>query len=301
MVDVGCIDVGGTTVKSGVLVDGSRLLRRTATPSPTTQETDGTDVLDLVAELVDDLATHGDVAAVGVVVPGIVDDAAGIGVHSANLGWRDVPFRDAIARRVRLPVAFGHDVRAGALAEARLGGGRGHRDVMFVPVGTGIAAGLVLAGRPYDGGGWAGEIGHVDVGHDEPCECGLTGCLEALSSGAAIARRFIARAGREVAGADEVAVLARAGHPVAAAVWTEAVDALAYALAWSVGLLAPQVIVVGGGLALAGDQLLVPLRANMAARLSFQRVPPLRVAELGDRAGCIGAGLLAMDLLESTP
>jgi glucokinase len=124
-----------------------------------------------------------------VAVPGIVDEAAGLAVFSQNLGWRDAPLRDMIAERTGLPTAFGHDVRTGALAEARLGAGRGCGDSLFLTIGTGISAALLLDGRPYSAHGYAGEIGHVDVGRSEPCACGATGCLEAIASAAAIARR----------------------------------------------------------------------------------------------------------------
>jgi glucokinase len=142
-------------------------------------------------------------------------------------------------------------------------------------------------------------VGHADVGHDERCACGLTGCLEAVASAAGIARRYAARGGSGRVTAQEVAARARDDDPVASAVWHEAVTALATALAWLATLVAPEVVVVGGGLSAAGSQLLEPLARETAARLSFQRVPALVTAELGDQAGCIGAGLLAWDLVEA--
>jgi glucokinase len=290
-----CIDVGGTAVKTGVLDENGGLHDTASTPTPGSGVRA---VVDLVCALADDLAQRHDARAVGVVVPGIVDEARGLGVWSANLGWRDVPFRALLAERITLPVAFGHDVRAGGLAETRLGAGRGHENLLFLPVGTGIAAALVLDGHACSARGWAGEIGHVDVGHAEPCGCGLSGCLEAVSSAAAIVRRYTAEAGRAVTGAAAVADLAERGDAVAASVWRDAIEGLAHALAWSAGVLAPEVIVLGGGLAGAGEERLFrPLRAALAGRLSFQRMPELVPAELGERAGCVGAGLLALDLL----
>jgi glucokinase len=294
-----CIDVGGTTVKSGVLDKSGRLLDPESTPTPGTMGGDAGAVVDLVSALAIELTARHGAHAVGVVVPGIVDEARGLGVRSENLGWRDVAFRDILAERIGLPVAFGHDVRAGGLAETRLGAGRGHQNLLFLPIGTGIAAALVFDGRACSAGGWAGEIGHVDVGHGQACHCGLSGCLEAVSSGAAIVRRYTAKAGREVSGAAEVAELAERGDIVADAVWTEAIEGLAHALSWSAAVLAPEVIVLGGGLAGAGEsRLLNPLRADLARRLSFHRVPELVPAALGERAGCVGAGLLALDLLD---
>jgi glucokinase len=233
-----------------------------------------------------------DPAAIGLVVPGVVDEAAGLAVFSANLGWRDLPLRDLLEERTGLPVAFGHDVRAGGLAEGALGAARGVRDFLFLALGTGVAGAAVLDGRPYAGGGYAGEIGHVVV---EPggreCGCGARGCLETVASAGAIAARY-----GHGATAAQVAARCAAGDPDARRVWREAVDALAGALAMYVGALAPAAIVVGGGLAEAGDQLLAPLGAALDERLTFQRRPRLCRAALGDQAGRLGAALLAWEL-----
>lgn len=291
---VGAVDVGGTTVKAGVLT-GDRF-EPAAAPRPTPYG--ATAVAEVIVDVVADLAASEDLAAVGVALPGIVDEATGTAVRSVNLGWEDVPFGDLLRDRLGLPVAVGHDVRAGARAEWRLGAGRGSDEVVFVPIGTGIAAGVVLGGRVHSAGGWAGELGHVDVGHDEPCACGRRGCLEAVASGAALARRLTARTATPVEGGAGVAALVRRGDPDAVVVWEEALDALALALDWTATLLAPEVVVLGGGVALAGDDLLLdPLRRRLAERLTCQRPPRLVRAELGDRAGCVGAGLVARDLI----
>jgi glucokinase len=252
-------------------------------------------IVDAVAELVDGWRPA---AAIGLAVPGVVDEERGVAVWSENLNWSDVPFVALLGERCGLPVALGHDVRTGALAETRIGAARGISDVVYLSIGTGIAAGIVLGGRLHAGGGYAGEIGHTPAGHDEPCACGASGCLEAIASAAAIARRYTARSGRPAAGA--AAVLA-AGDADALAVWDEALDALAAALAWIASVLAPEAVVVGGGLSRAGAALFDPLNDRLARRLTFQRVPRLVPAALGDRAGCIGAGLLALDSIRGGP
>jgi glucokinase len=231
-----------------------------------------------------------------VVVPGIVHD--GVGVFSANLGWRDFPFRPALASAVGLPVAFGHDVAAGGLAEQRLGAARGYQDVVVMPIGTGIAGAVIMDGALRTGGGYAGEIGHVDVGHGLPCGCGLTGCMEAMASSAAIARRYTEKTGRSVPGAAEVLHAVAEGDAVAIEVWDDALDALARGIRVLATLLGPEVVVLGGGLAMAGEELLAPLTKRLTSLLSFQRRPELRLAELGDEAGCLGAGLLALAEIE---
>jgi glucokinase len=223
-------------------------------------------------------------------------------VRSANLAWRDVPLRSLLADRVGLPVVLGHDVRAGGLAEATLGAGRGARSTLFVALGTGIAAAHVVGGQPQAGASWtAGELGHVVVDRSgSPCACGQRGCLETISSAAAVERRYAGITGEERITAEGVAGLVRTGAPAALQVWHDAVDALATALTMAVLLLDPEVIVIGGGLSRAGATLLDPLRASLAARFSFRTEPEVVAAQLGEWAGCWGAALLAARDIERT-
>lgn len=293
------VDVGGTDIKAVLVDDNGLVVAERAAPTPAKGPDTAGLVVRGVEELVTELAAAAGhrLSAVGLVVPGIVDETRGVAVQSENLGWRDVPFRELVAARTGLPTVLGHDVRAGALAEQVLGAARGLDNMVFLPVGTGISAAFLLDGRAHSARGYAGEIGHVDVGHGEPCVCGLSGCLEAISSAAAIARRYTARTGQPVRGAAEVARCLAAGDRDAATVWDEAVDALALALAWTASVLAPEAVVIGGGLSTAGDLLLAPLAQRLAARLTFQPVPRVVAAELGNQAGCRGAALLALELL----
>lgn len=289
------IDVGGTAVKAGLVDDAGALLLSRGAPTDRSSADGAVAQLVAVVQELETAATElgRTPVALGVAVLGLTDDATGVAVLSANLGWRNVPIRELLAAKTALPIAFGHDVRAGGLAEAVLGAGRGAGDHLFLAIGTGVAGALMLDGRPYVGTGYAGEIGHITVEPDgRPCGCGGTGCLETVASAGALARRYAERSGEQVP-ASEVAARSAAGDPIAAGVWADAVEALASGLAVSVSLLAPELIVVGGGLAAAGEQLLEPLRDRLGARLSFQRVPRLVRAELGEQAGCLGAGLLA--------
>lgn len=296
------LDVGGTGIKCAV-VDGDARVRHTerhATGRERGPAAVIATILDIAAGLARTAAANDHlVRAVGLVVPGIVDESAGVAVWSANLGFRDVPLRKLLEERLGVPAALGHDVRAGGLAEARLGAGRGHRHVLVVPVGTGIAAAHVVDGKVFAGAhGAAGEIGHIVVRPDgPPCECGLRGCLEAIASASAVARRFGERTGRTTT-ADGVVALVGAGDPDAGAVWRETVDALADGLLTGIALFDPAVVVIGGGLAEAGDALMVPLRAALRSRITFHREPRLCRAALGDEAGCLGAALLALETFE---
>jgi glucokinase len=288
------LDVGGTEIKAAVLAGPAQrpevlARRRLATPRGPDGAGTAEAVVAAATRLARELgAEHGDLDALGLVAPGVVRD--GVGVYSANLGWRDFPFAARLRAATGLPVAFGQDVAAGGLAEHRLGAARGVTDAVVLPIGTGIAAALILDGRIR-----VGEIGHVVIAPTEPCGCGQTGCVEALGSAAAIARRYTARTHRPAPGAREVLAAAQAGDPDAAAVWAEAVDALARGILVLAALLEPEVVVLGGGLARAGAALRDPVAARYDELVTFQRRPELRLAELGDEAGSLGAGLLALE------
>jgi glucokinase len=289
---VAALDVGGTEIKGALVTSGARMLERRRWPTPAGDGPDA--VLAAVLDAAAELAAAGPVA-IGVAVPGVVDEERDVVAYAANLGWRDVPLRAAVRERTGLPVGFGRDMRACGLAEVTHGAARGARDAAIIPIGTGIAAALISDGRYLSGGGYAGEIGHVDVGHGEPCPCGGRGCVEVVASAAAIARRYTARAGAPAEGAAGVARLVEAGDADARAVWAEAVEALAVGVVWLATALAPEVVVIGGGLSRAGETLLAPLREAVEARLTFQRRPRVVPAELGDEAGTLGAALFAWE------
>jgi glucokinase len=290
------VDLGGTAIKAELLDDqlGTIAARTAATPA-------GTAALDAVASLGRELLAgfEGEVLAAGVAVPGIVDPAAGRGLHSVNLGWRDVPVRDVLTARLDLPVAVEHDVTAAGRAEWLRGAGRGVDDLLVVVIGTGIAAVVVAGGQLVRGGrGQAGELGHVLVVPDGPvCVCGGRGCLEAVASARAIAIGYGTRTGRAVSGSREVFAALQAGDRDAHAVWDAAVDALATALLGAIGLLGCSRVVIGGGLAEAGAALFDPLRRRLGERRTVQVLPDVVPAALGLRAGVIGAGLAARDLV----
>ena len=285
------IDVGGTAIKAVVLgPDGSA----DYLPSVPTPRADGPDVvvtyvLDTVEQFV---RQSGGIEAVGLVVPGFVNDADGIADYSENIGWRDVPFRRLVAERTGLPVGFGHDVRAAGEAEWIAGAAVGVTDVLFVPIGTGISGAIVAEGRPLHGA-TVGEIGHLDVGSGRPCACGGHGCLETVATGPAIAAAYAARTGLPAAGAREVFEAAAQGDEAAQAVLDSAIDALARALTAYVTILAPERIVIGGGVGLAGRALVDPLTASLTKSLVWQRVPDIVSARFGEGAAAIGAALLA--------
>lgn len=294
------VDIGGTETKA-VLVAGTSAAVAAEKHARRATPTELEPLLDMLADLVDELrqASEHEIEAVGIVAPGIVDEVNGIGVYTTNLPWNRFPFSENLTKRLGIPVAFGHDVRAAGLAECRMGAAKGLRNAVILPIGTGISGALLLDGKIFSGDGYAGEVGHVNVGHGVPCACGQIGCVETVASSAAIARRYTARTGTPVNGAAEVANRVKAGDQDAVAVWHEAVDALARGILVLATLLGPQAVVLGGGLALAGDLLVEPLKDRLDGLIAFQRRPELRLAALGDEAGSLGAALLAIDMLEA--
>jgi glucokinase len=272
------VDVGGTAVKtwrddaSGGLAD--------TVPTPR-DDPSGERTADLIADLV---RRSGGVTAVGLAVPGIVDDAAGVCRSSVNLGWRDVPIGALVAARIGRPVVVAQDVRAGAAGERLAGAGRGRPgSLLFAPVGTGLALAWVdEAGMPL-GTPWTGEVGQLR--HRSGPHAGLR--VEEVASAGGLARRFGATEAKDVLAARS------AGDGRADTLWTETVEALAEVLAWSIALTAPATVVVGGGLARAGAALLDPLRASLADRLRDFPVTPVLPAACGTAAAAIGAARLA--------
>lgn len=280
-------DVGGTTIKAALVDEhGSVVATRTV------ESGQGPAVLTNVVEAADALRASSAVVPqrVGVIVPGLVDASRGVAVRAVNLGLVDAPVAAPLSARLQLPVSLGHDVTVAAhlIAKDSLGS-----DPFVVVIGTGIAAvsfidGVAVRGRS----GQAGEFGHVSVDRDGPlCACGARGCIETIASAAAIERAYTARTGR-IAGAHEIAGR-RTGDAAASAVWADAVDALARGLVAVNALLAPGSVILGGGLAEAGAALTQPIERRMAELGSVLPLPKVRSTPLGQRAGMLGAALLA--------
>jgi len=290
------VDVGGTTIKGAVVDGDGAFLRERSRPTPATDGPDA--VVGALLELIAELAADGDVAAVGVVVPGAVDAEAGRAVFSANLGFRGEPLREIVAEATGLPALLEHDVRAADVAEQEVGATAGVDDYVLAVIGTGIAAVIRTGGKRVVGATKVpGELGHIPVWPGgEQCNCGQRGCLERYASAAAIARRY-AEAGGEP-GLSAIEVIARgADDELAARVWAEAVEALALAFTTCKFLLDPALIVLAGGLSEAGDALLKPVQQELAKLVLWREPPVVKLSPLGGRAGLVGAALLARRLV----
>ncbi|WP_199552216.1 ROK family protein [Streptomyces sp. N35] len=299
------LDVGGTGMKAALVgADGALLheaRRRTG------RERGAQAVIESILDFAAELRAYGEqkygqrAEAAGVAIPGIVDTERGIALFAANLGWENVPLRDLLHERLGIPVALGHDVRTGGLAEGRIGAGRGAARFLFLPLGTGIAGAIGIDGVIEPGAhGSAGEIGHIVVRPGgTPCGCRQRGCLERYASASAVTEAWAEASGDPDADAADCAKAVESGDPRAVEVWQHAIDALADGLVTAVTLLDPRTLIIGGGLAEAGETLFTPLRAAVEERITFQSLPAIVPAALGDTAGRLGAGLLAWDLLEA--
>jgi glucokinase len=290
------LDVGGTNTKLAVLEDDGDRRQLLATATVPTGPGDPAGVLARLAAAAAELvAASGPVAAAGVGLPGLFDEASGRVVFLPNLpeAWTGQPVAGPLAGRLGVPVALLNDARAFTLAESRMGAAAGCPTVVCLTLGTGVGGGVVVDGRLRFGpSGRAGELGHqvIEVG-GPPCGCGNRGCVEAFAAGAALCRL----GGRD--SPEAVFAAAAAGDARAAEAVASVVDRLAVGIANLVTVLWPERVVVGGGVAAAGERLFGPLRAAVAASAplvdpaAYEIVP----AALGPAAGAIGAALWAME------
>lgn len=304
------IDVGGTKALAGLVDEHLEVLATTKRP---THGVDAGELIDLLAEEIDELCAQaeGEVVAVGLGIPGLLD-REGCVWKAPNLPVEPgVNLGQQLARRIGLPVSSDNDANCAAIAEHAAGAGRGHDDLVLLTVGTGVGGGVIVAGEPLRGAhGMAAELGHIVIHADgRPCigDCPNHGCLEAEASGTAlgrIAREIAAQSPGGSLAAEEaqgtldgprVTQLAQAGDPDA----TEALRQLGVNLGVGMSSLAnvfdPGLILVGGGVSAAGELLLGPARAEFARRA----MPPIvertevRLARFGGEAGLLGAAILA--------
>ena len=294
----------------GVVDEEQRVLHRS------TETTLGRELDNLLDELTSELraalAAHPEAEAIGLGIPCTIDRERGFAISAVNLPLVDVPIRDLIGERLGLPVYLDNDANVAALAEHRFGAARGARNAVMLTIGTGIGGGLILDGEVYRGSTGAGaELGHVVIDLDgPPCQgnCPNRGCVEALASGTALAREgrsaaaaapdsALGRAlaeGREIDGR-EVTAAALAGDATAREAVALVGNRLGVALASFANVFEPDVIVIGGGVAAAGELLLEPARAELRARaLPPQNGTEVVAAQLGPEAGMVGAATMAL-------
>ena len=305
------VDVGGTKIAAGVVDGEGRVVAATHRATPAQ---DAALVRNAIVDVVRELLADHDAAALGIAAAGFVDAARAKVMFAPNLAWRDEPLRDELQERTGLAVVVENDANATAWAEARFGGGRGHRHVLALTLGTGLGGGAVQAQRVLRGEfGAPAEVGHVVmVPGGRPCPCGLRGCLERYASGTALVRRarevaddspvmaadLLRRAGGRSEGitGQMVTDAAHAGDVVALQVFDEVGEWLGRGVAQLAAVLYPGVVLVGGGVAAAGETLLRPALDAYTKNLTGRGHRPtarVALAELGAEAGLVGAADLA--------
>lgn len=303
------IDFGGTSVKIAA-VQGSELL--TDVSRIPTQEFEGPDPL--IAAIVDEVSrlrcADPSIAAVGIGVPGAVDFSRGVTYNLTNVsGWDSLPLRDRIAELTGLPTVLDNDANCMAYAEFRFGAGQGYRNIVCVTLGTGVGGGLILGGDVYRGSTYAaGEIGQMSIdldGVEGPY--GNSGALERYIGNRQITE-MAASMYRERKGSapddtspEALATLARGGDEVALEVWGRVARYLGAALMNTVYLLNPDAIVIGGGVAHAGDLLFDPLKDRLRETLTGECFAHLAIvpARFGNTAGILGSSALAAAVLDA--
>ncbi|MFA5026506.1 MAG: ROK family protein [Candidatus Methylomirabilota bacterium] len=306
------IDIGGTKLAAGVVDAAGTMRARTEVP---TRAAEGLEpvlgrIIDLGRETLARAEGSGlAVQRIGVGCAGPVDRQRGMVRNPPNLpGWEQVPLRERIRAVFGLPTILENDANAAALGEYRYGAGRGAGSLVYYTVSTGIGGGIVLGGRLWHGfADAAGEVGHMTVQPDGPrCGCGNRGCLEAVASGPSMVRRAreALQAGRTSRlgsrpdfTARELAAAVREGDELAAEIWSEAVRCLGIGVAAVINILAPERIVIGGGISRAGDLLFAPLRDEVRRRVKLPPLEsiPILPAALGPDVGILGAAAVALD------
>lgn len=303
------LDIGGTKLAAGVVDEGGATRSFLVEPSRIERGADAVlgDLFALGRGAVDaSNVPWAEIGVVGIGCGGPLDAARGILVAPPHLsGWRDIPVSALAEEEFDRPVTLENDATAAAAAEHRYGAGVGTRNMVYLTISTGVGGGVVIDGRLYHGAsGNGGELGHVTVDwHGRPCRgCGRRGCLEAYVSGTSISERAVegmdtnsSLAALAVPTAADVAAAARAGDRYAQAVWDETVEALACGLTSIVNLFEPELVVLGGGVMRAGEQLLGPVREGVrgAAMAPAGAAARLVTAALGDRVGVVGAAAIA--------
>jgi len=311
------VDLGGTKIHTALAAGDGGILAETRIP--TEADRGPAHVIGRIVASIRQVqeeagAFPGSIGVVAVGAPGPLDAARGIIHFAPNLRWRGVPLKQLLEEQISMRVVVDNDANLAALGEHVFGAGRGKENVVYITVSTGVGGGLILGGRLYHGASdGAGEIGHMTVLPDGPlCGCGARGCLEAVSSGTAIAREarrlvesgggknILARAGNDPGRINSAVVAAAAaeGDLEAISIISSASRFLGIGVASIINLLNPDVVVLGGGVMEIGEpvwngvRMEVAARVLEAARARVQVVP----AGLGRRSGVLGAVALAMQL-----
>ena len=309
------VDLGATKIGLGLIDPHERIVatRRMLTEAQAGPQSVVDRIAQSVGELEGELSPGERIAALGICSPGPVDHQAGMLIDPPNLqGLHHAPLRQMLVDRLGIPVCLEHDAKAAALGEFTYGAGRGSKSMVYIVVGTGVGAAIILDGQLYRGlCNSAGEVGHITLDRQgELCSCGSRGCVETYLSGPWLARRYrraLAREGQRSDGLTapgdctgaEVSRLAAQRDPLASEVMNRAGEALGVAVASMAMILDVELYVVGGGVSQAGDLLLDPAR-RVVPDCSYRSVScrvRIVTSKLGDDGPILGCGWMARQLV----
>ena len=309
------LDLGGTQFRIALADDDGKILKRfsSLTKAEEGQQQVLKRISNAVRELISD-AEFGTIRGMGAAVAGPLDPKSGVLVSSPNLpGWIDVPIRKIWRDEFQIPVFVCNDASLAALGEHRYGAGQGIDNFIYITVSTGIGGGVIIGGRLYVGAnGMAGEVGHMRMMADgPPCGCGGRGCWETLASGRAIARNAVERINggdssivADMVGGDLQKVTAviveqaaRSGDQLANDVMHEAGVNLGIGVVSLIMLFNPEAVIIGGGVAKAGELIFKPIRKMVAERVTpyLRHGVPVLHAALADDGGLLGAVAMVLD------
>ena len=289
------IDIGGTKI-AGALVDAEgRIHSQLQVPSPAH---DAVAMVDTIAGLIEQISDGQQVIAAGVAAAGYINADQSMVYYAPNIAWRNEPLKELLEQRTHIPIVIENDANAAGWAEFRFGAGKNFTHMTMLTLGTGVGGAIIANGQLFTGGfGTAAELGHLRI---EPggllCGCGQQGCLEQYASGRALLRFMREETGIDDLDAETGKVLLENGDDAAWRAMRTVGIWLGSACASLSAVLDPQVFVIGGGVAAAGDRFLAPIKEafllNLSAR-GYHPEPEFRIAELVNDAGVVGAADLA--------
>lgn len=310
------IDLGGTNIAIGIVDENYKIVLKDKVPTRTERET--SEIIDDMANLCKSLVerlniTFDDIGYAGIAAPGSIDPVNGVVRYANNINMVDYPIADELKKRIPLKKVYvENDANAAALAEAKAGAGKGLNDVIMITLGTGVGGGIVIGGKLYSGFNYAGaELGHtvIEAG-GRACTCGRKGCFEAYSSATGLINMTkeklqetkdtimwdMVNGDIENTSGRTAFDASRKGDKAGQEVVDMYIGYLACGLTNMINIFQPEVLCIGGGVCGEGDYLLNPLKelikANTYGYERQERNTELKIAELGNDAGIIGAALL---------
>lgn len=308
-------DLGGTNIATALVNEKGEIIEKDKRPTEAAYGPEHVifNMIEAIKRVARDVGME-NVVGIGLGIPGLVDIEKGLSIFAGNLSWENIPVMEKFEQEFpKMPLFMDNDVRVATLGEKYFGAGRGVDNLILITLGTGVGSGIIINGKLYRGTTYsAGEIGHITIFSDGLyCNCGNRGCLEVYASAPGIARRArdYIRAGHftVMAGmvgndiskitAEVVSKACDMGDRLAMTVMEETAEILGIGIANYIDIINPEMVIIGGGVSLAGDKLFEPLRKTVRRRTMRNAGEKVRIvpAELKDESGMVGAAALAME------